>query len=92
MLLRNFLEDTSFHYSVSRTREVVEHFIHLLECFAIRLGHAEPSPEAAEQAEDSEEDVRPEPSPLHKWRCYEADNEVPEPVVAGSDGDTFGAQ
>lgn len=92
MLLRNLLEDTSLHYSISRTRKVVEHFIHLLEGLAIRLGHAEPSPETAEQAEDREEDVRAEPSLLHKWRCDEADNEVPKPVVAGSYGDTFGAQ
>lgn len=92
MLLRNFLEDTCFHHCVSRARAVIEHFIHLLERLAVRFGHAEPCPETAEQAEDCEEDVRAEACLLDKrWRD-KADDEVPEPVVAGRYSDTLCAQ
>lgn len=92
MLLRNLLEDTCFLSRVGRASAVIKHFVHLLECLPVRLGDAEPSPDTAEQTEDSEEHIRAKSRSLdERWRD-EADDEVPEPVVAGGDGDTFRSQ
>lgn len=63
--------------------EVIEHMVHLLECFAGSLRHEPVDPEQREKTEYGKEDVRAVACAFYQRRSDEADDEVKEPIRAG---------
>lgn len=65
---------------------ITEDVINLLQRATPRLLNEYPSPKEGECSKDGEEDIGPEPGILYHGRCDPANDEVHEPVGAGSCG------